>query len=347
MILDDFRNLGQYYGICKGLDLIIEQMDSFDFKSMANGRHEIDGDRVFLNLMQTNLGQGGTWEAHRKYIDLQLVLEQEETIAWAPLNAIQDFSGYDEQKDILLSADPHKGVPMLLKAGMFGIYFPEDAHQPGIGAGQGRKAVFKIKVDEVDASKVDDGSGLTHKGSAVIKTSRMTLRPYQAGDEQAMFDNWCGRVELGRFLPWAPHKDIQVTKMVLSDWLKAYQSPKTYQWALEKDGQLIGDIAVMNQSPQNLSCEIGYCLSPDYWNQGLMTEALIEVMRFLFTKVGFHRIVLRHVADNPASGKVMQKAGLLLEGNHRQSARHPNGVLVDAIYYAAIKDEWMKKHDRS
>ena len=347
MITDSWKNLHRYYGLNKNLDLIIEKQDSFVFEEMENGRHEIDGERVFLNLMQTNLGKGGTWEAHRKYIDLQLVLESEETITWAPLDVISDFSGYDEQKDIMLSADTQKGNPVLLKKGMFGIYFPDDAHQPGIGQGQGRKAVFKIRVDEEEViSAKDDQYGLQHQGSKTLSTAKLVLRPYREGDAQAMFDNWCGRAELARFLPWAPHQDIGVTKQVLANWLKAYQSPRTYHWGIEMDGELIGDIAVMNQSPVNLSCEIGYCLSPDHWNQGIMTEALIRVMHFLFSEVGFNRIHLRHLTENTASGKVMQKAGLKYEGTLRQSVRSPQNELSDAPLYAALRNEWLKEQGR-
>lgn len=345
MIADSWKNLHRYYGINKNLDLIIKKQASFVFEEMGNGRHEIDGEQVFLNLMQTSLGKGGTWEAHRKYIDLQLVLENEETICWAPLGAISDFSGYDEQKDIMLSADPQKGNPILLKKGMFGIYFPDDAHQPGIGQGQGRKAVFKIKVDEDVIPPQDEQHGLQHQGSKPLNTSRLVIRPYREGDEQAMFDNWCGRTELAPFMPWAPHKDIGVTKQVLSNWLKAYHSPRTYHWGIEINGKLIGDIAVMNQSPVNLDCEIGYCLSPDHWNQGIMTEALIKVMHFLFSEVGFNRVHLRHLSENKASGKVMIKAGLKCEGILRQSIRTPQGGLADAPLYAAIRDEWLKEQN--
>lgn len=343
MIADSWENLHRYYGVDKNLDLIIEKQGSFTFEKMENGRHEINGEHVFLNLMPTSLGEGGCWEAHRKYIDLQLILENEETIGWAPLRAISDFSGYDEQKDIMLSFDPQQGSRVLLKKGMFALFFPDDAHQPGIGRGQGRKAVFKIQAEEAPLPSPEAQNGPHHLGTQALNSPRLLLRPYREGDEQAMFDNWCGRAELARFLPWAPHRGIEVTRQVLSDWLRAYQSPKTYHWGIEMGGKLIGDIAVMNQNTADLICEIGYCLSPDHWNQGIMTEALNRVMRFLFAEVGYNRIQLRHLAENEASGRVMEKAGLKYEGTLRQSVRTPQGKLADAPLYAALREEWLRE----
>lgn len=344
MIADTLNNLGRYYGLHKNLDLLIEKMAGFDFESMPDGRHEVDGERVFLNIMHTQLGQGGTWEAHQNYIDLQLVLEHEETIAWAPRDNIADFSGYNPEKDIMQSADPQPGSRTLLKKGMFGIYFPEDAHQPGIGQGKGRKAVFKIKVEETRKETPEQPGGLRHLGSVILETGDLILRPYSKGDADDMYINWCGREELAEFMPWAPHKSIEVTKAVLADWIKAYQSPKTYHWGIETDGKLIGDIAVMQQSDDIKSCEIGYCLSPDYWSKGIMTQALTRVMRFLFEEVGFNRVYLRHQAENLASGKVMQKSGLLYEGLTRQSFLGTKGRPVDTVLYGAIRDEWLKEH---
>ncbi len=343
MILDDIKNLGQYYGISRNLDLVIEKMPTFDFETLADGRHEIDGEQVFLNIMHTELGKGGTWEAHRKYIDLQLILEHEETIGWAPLDSIAEFSGYDENRDIMLSIDPQPGTRALLKKSMFGLYFPEDAHQPGIGEGKGRKAVFKIRVEDTQKEASPDKGGLNHQGSQILESERLVIRPYREGDAEAMFENWCGREELGEYLPWAPHKDIGVTKAVLSEWVKAAQNPKYYHWGIEMSGKLIGDIAVMQQSENIKSCEIGYCLSPDDWNKGIMTEALKRVMRFLYEDVGFHRIQLRHQVGNDASGKVMQKAGLHFEGVMRGSVLDTKGEYADAAQYAAIQDEWLKE----
>lgn len=336
MISDTLERLGQYYGIHPHLDTAIRAIKGMDFTKMADGRHDIQGDEVFLNIMPTNLGSGSTWEAHHNYIDLQLVLENTETIAWAPVEQIKDFSGYDAQKDIMLSHDVQKGSPLVLMPGMFALFFPEDAHQPGIGTGQGRKAVFKIKAEVVLENPQND-----EPGTVELKTERLLLRRFQQDDAQAMFDNWCSDPEVARYVTWDAHQDIEVTKAILADWIDSYKRHNTYHWGITKNGVLIGDIAVVVRSPRANSCEIGYCLSRAYWNLGIMTEALVRVMRFLFDEVGFQRIIIKHEAGNPASGRVMQKAGLQKEGLMRR-AFCSKGQLMDLVQYAALKEEWMK-----
>ncbi len=344
MITDRIENLWQYHGLHPNLDRLIEAFDFQCLDSLEDGRHERKGDPFFIRVVQIQSGQDGTWEAHRKYIEMHLVLEGEETIAWAPLVDIADLSGYNAQNDLISGADPKTGNRTLLQKGMFSLYFPGDAHLTGIGEGRGRKAVFSIRIEEDAGNAPQDDCGLSHQGSRVLGTTRLVLRPYRDGDESAMFDNWCGREELAQYLPWAPHKDRAVTKRILSDWLASYQNPRTYRWGIEMGGTLIGDIAVLQQSPVHLDCEIGYCLSPDYWNQGIMTEALIAVMDLLFAQVGFHRIYLRHQAENQASGRVMRKAGLCHEGTFRKAYKDRKGNYTDLLLFAAIREDWLMEH---
>lgn len=341
MIADTLENLPLYRGLHPNLDLVIDALDSLDLNSLPDGRHAIHGDDAFLNLSQTRLSQSGTWEAHRNYIDLQLVLQHEETIAWAPLDSISGFSGYDEKKDLMQSDDPQEGSRLLLRAGMFALFFPEDAHQPGLGEGQGRKAVFKIRAT---VQAVEIKSPLNHLGTVRLDSRRLLLRPFAEGDAQAMFDNWCSDPQVAERVTWSPHPDPAFTQGLLAGWLKEYSRPSVYHWGIEADGKLVGDIAVVTHNEQQLSCEIGYCLSRSCWNQGLMTEALNSVLRFLFIQVGFRRIMLRHLASNPASGKVMQKAGLRPEGVQRQLMKNKQGDFEDVVVYAALRDEWLAEN---
>lgn len=71
---------------------------------------------------------------------------------------------------------------------------------------------------------------------------------------------------------------------------------------------------------------IGYCLSDLYWNQGYMTEALEKVLEFFFEEVDVNRVESKHSVHNPASGRVMQKAGLLKEGVLKQGDMSNIGI---------------------
>ena len=77
-------------------------------------------------------------------------------------------------------------------------------------------------------------------------------------------------------------------------------------------------------------------------DQGLMTEALTAALEYLLHTVGFHRVQMRHDALNPASGRVMQKCGLQLEGTLRGFKRRQDGTWADIRLYAALAESWQK-----
>lgn len=181
---------------------------------------------------------------------------------------------------------------------------------------------------------------ISHQGTVPIHTRRLLLRPFMPGDEGAIFGNWANDPEVCRHLAWLPHENIQYTREMLDSWLRRYGSDSYYHWGISLEGQLIGAISIVRWHEQNEEAELGYCLGRAYWSQGIMTEALQAVMRFLFETVGFHRIVLKHAAENPASGRVMQKAGLTYEGLHIQAHKRPDGSFSDMAQYAAINGQW-------
>jgi len=180
---------------------------------------------------------------------------------------------------------------------------------------------------------------LHHSGSPVLLTPRLRLRRYRPDDYQMMFDNWASDPEVTRYVSWPPHASPEITRQLVEMWAEGYESPTVYRWGIERDGELIGDISVVKWREDEESCEIGYCLCRRCWNQGLMTEALSRVIRYLFDTVGFHRIALRHDVKNPASGRVMQKCGLTFEGVSRGEKKRQDGSWMDVANYAVLSTD--------
>lgn len=183
---------------------------------------------------------------------------------------------------------------------------------------------------------------LTHKGTQTINTERLTLRRFALDDAEAMFKNWASDPEVTRFLTWSPHGDIGVSKGVVEQWASEYKANSIYNWAIELSelGEPIGGISVVNLDEANESCEIGYCISKAYWRKGITPEALKAVIDFLFSGVGMNRIVVRYYTKNPASGRVMQKCGMLYEGTHRQEKLRDGKTFCDVAIYAILKEDW-------
>ena len=91
---------------------------------------------------------------------------------------------------------------------------------------------------------------------------------------------------------------------------------------------------------------IGYCIGRKWWNNGITSEALKELIRFFFEEVCVNRIESRHDPRNPNSGKVMTKHGLKYEGTMRQSDINNQGI-CDAAFYALLSEDYFSTSNHS
>lgn len=181
---------------------------------------------------------------------------------------------------------------------------------------------------------------LTHKGTRTIETSRLILRRARQEDAEPMFRNWASDPEVTKYLTWPPHESVEVTRKVLALWLAEYEKDDYYQWmiVLKETGEPIGSL-IAGIAGRAQSAHIGYCIGKPWWHQGIMPEALLAVMGYLFDEVGFHRIESMHDPNNPNSGRVMRKCGMQYEGTHRLADRNNQG-LCDAAYYGILREDW-------
>ena len=100
---------------------------------------------------------------------------------------------------------------------------------------------------------------------------------------------------------------------------------------------MIGTGGTFGINERHHSTELGYCMSRTYWNKGLMSEAVAEMIRHLFNTVGLNRISAVHDTNNAASGRVMQKNGMIFEGIQRQAHYCAKRGFYDLACYAIIK----------
>ncbi len=120
-----------------------------DLQKLTVGKYPIDGDNVFAAITQDSTKDFAktNWESHRKYIDLQSVISGEEKIGACPVIDATVTKSYNEKRDAAnytARGKIYKAVP-----GIFFIFFPVDAHRPGITTGGNavdKKIVIKIKV---------------------------------------------------------------------------------------------------------------------------------------------------------------------------------------------------------
>jgi len=174
---------------------------------------------------------------------------------------------------------------------------------------------------------------MTHKGTQVLHTKRLTLRRFTNSDAEVMFNNYANDSEVTKFLSWEPHGNIEVTKELLSSWEHNYENLSCYNWAIIFDNDLIGSIALLNPNDELCEAEAGYCMMKKHWSKGIMAEALSKVIEFAFNTIGFKRIFAKHDVKNPNSGKVMQKCGMqYIETKIAPLALNPNIISMCDFY---------------
>lgn len=105
-----------------------------------------------------------------------------------------------------------------------------------------------------------------------------------------------------------------------------------------EDGALAGAIG-LSVIPAHRRAELGYWIGVPFWRNGYATEAAIAVLDFAFGPLALHRVHAAHFARNPASGRVLVKAGLRLEGVSRGHFLKWDRF-EDAARYAILEDEW-------
>lgn len=150
---------------------------------------------------------------------------------------------------------------------------------------------------------------MNHRGTILIETPRLILRPFAMEDCEAAFRNWESDEKTTEFLRWKPAKSVEETAAVMQSWVERYVESSFYQWAIVPKAldEPIGSMSVVGMKEETCTLHLGYCIGSRWWRKGYTSEALAAILPYLFDVVGAQRIESQHDPDNPNSGKVMQK----------------------------------------
>ena len=149
MIFGNIQNLEEYPFFEEQIKECFTYAREHELVSYEKGSHEIDGDRLFVNVVEytTTTAEERFWEAHRQYLDLHLMLRGTEQI---DLNFIQNMDVKEfVEKDDFLPMDGEKNSSVILRDGDFLICYPSDGHRTAVavdGPETIKKAIFKIRI---------------------------------------------------------------------------------------------------------------------------------------------------------------------------------------------------------
>jgi len=173
-----------------------------------------------------------------------------------------------------------------------------------------------------------------------IKTERLTLRPFRLSDAQEV-QTLAGERDIADTTMNIPHpyEDGMAEEWIAGHEL-AYTDGSAITFAIVRrgDGGLIGAMGLTIDRDIN-KAELGYWVGKPFWNRGYATEAALALVAFGFDDLRLNRIHAAHLARNPASGRVMVKSGMLLEGTARQGAIKW-GEHEDLVSYGILRDDW-------
>jgi YhcH/YjgK/YiaL family protein len=150
MIYDVFANRKLYFSKKDAFNKALDFAGRFDI-SQPDGRYEIDGDKLYAMVMtyQTKSADEARFEAHQKYIDIQLLLEGREFIDLSTGEKLGVDTAYSDEKDVVFFTSPAYFTSVLLEPGRFAVLYPDDIHRPCRRLDepmQVRKIVIKVRI---------------------------------------------------------------------------------------------------------------------------------------------------------------------------------------------------------
>jgi RimJ/RimL family protein N-acetyltransferase len=172
-------------------------------------------------------------------------------------------------------------------------------------------------------------------------TERLIARPPRVEDAEAVFAAYASDPVVTRYLSWRNYSDVEPVRAFLRGVARTWGAGEMnghFAWMLCRRGTdtPIGSIGI---NVDRHSALTGYVLGRSHWGQGLMTEALMYIAAWALAQPQLHRIWAFCDVENPASVRVLEKAGMQCEGLLRRWQVCPNigPEPRDCLVYAKIR----------
>lgn len=171
---------------------------------------------------------------------------------------------------------------------------------------------FPAKVFEFNAGQLPP---FCFEAARVMQTDRLTLRPWLAGDADALF-KYASDPEVGPRAGWEPHKSVEESRGIIET---VFNNDTNWAIVWKETGEPIGAMGYMEQYEMKLPAReneplVGYWVARPYWNRGICTEALRLMIDRIRKTTDIRSLISGHFVDNPASGKVMMHCGFIPTG---------------------------------
>lgn len=179
----------------------------------------------------------------------------------------------------------------------------------------------------------------------ILETKRLILRPWQESDAEDLFQ-YASHPDVGPIAGWAVHPDVEHSRQIIRSVLSA---PKTYAVVLKETGRPVGSLGLMLGKKSGLDLpesegEIGYWIGVPYWGQGLIPEAVREVMRYGFEDLKLGKLWCGYFDGNIKSKRVQEKCGFRYHHTRENVPSFIEGLLRTEHVSCITRQEWMAKN---
>lgn len=150
MIFDKVTNSQSYANTHPLFLKAFAYLEDYLKNPVAPGKYEICGEDLYVMVQDYETREEGLLEVHRKYIDIQCMVEGVEKMYYEQLQNLETETEYDEKRDVQFLKDSDSCLEFLFREGDFAIFYPQDAHKPSMnvdGKAKAKKLVFKVKLD--------------------------------------------------------------------------------------------------------------------------------------------------------------------------------------------------------
>ncbi|MHB8061135.1 MAG: GNAT family N-acetyltransferase [Ruminiclostridium sp.] len=183
---------------------------------------------------------------------------------------------------------------------------------------------------------------LKNFGTTFLQTKRLILRKFENNDIYDMMQNWICDTEVQSNYGEPAYQTNEEVQDLLQKWISLYKGKAFYRWAivLKETNCNIGQIAFCRTYDNEECAEIEYCIGKAYWGNGFATEALREILKYSFEQIGLNKIEAFHRVKNPASGRVLNKAGMKQVENITRY-EESNAYYKDRVFYAYMRKKYI------